>query len=320
MRKQCCESEMLAAVECDETLSLTPVRPQVRIFVLSLQRRQDRRRHMQNLLASLGLEAEFIDAVDGNALTPAQASLYDRDRALAVYGTDMNPAEIGCHLSHLAAYRRIIAENLDAALVLEDDIECDADLPRLLRAALADRRSPWQILRLQSTKRSVIEADRPNTRGLAVSHCEGRSVARLRCGVLGGCGYLVKREGAIRMLAYASRPFMPIDQAIDRYWENGITPFVMRPFPVRQCESIRSEIGERILKADLGPAVRRARRRQRLKDAVYKRAYQFTHLGGWPVNFGDLAIDLRGKLAAALARPQANDPWTHGDIVPDLAD
>lgn len=74
------------------------------IYVISLARRGDRRAHMTRLLQSLGLSAEFIDAVDGIALSNAQLARYDRQRALQVYGAEMNRAEIGCCLSHLKVY------------------------------------------------------------------------------------------------------------------------------------------------------------------------------------------------------------------------
>ena len=47
------------------------------------------------------------------------------------------------------------------------------------------------------------------------------------------------------MLTYGRRISRPIDQTLDRYWENGIVPYVVRPFPVRQHPAFKSEIGVR---------------------------------------------------------------------------
>jgi glycosyl transferase family 25 len=251
------------------------------VFVISLARRADRRAHMEALLAERGVEAEFVDAVDGISLTDAQRRRYDRRRALSIYGAEMSAAEIGCHLSHLKVYELIVARGLDCALVLEDDIECDSDLPELIEAVRAHPRQEWLVLRLQSVRGAVISGDRPATRGDRTQSIRGRSLARVRSGVVGGCGYLIKREGALRMLRYAERPFMPIDQAMDRYWENGIAPYVLRPFPVRQCDRITSEISRRKTHLAEGVLATLGRRLRRAADGLAKRQYGFVRLGGW---------------------------------------
>jgi GR25 family glycosyltransferase involved in LPS biosynthesis len=99
--------------------------------------------------------------------------------------------------------------------------------------------------------------------------------------VLGGCGYLIKQDAARRMLRYGARPFMPIDQTLDRYWENGILPYVLRPFPIRQCAGIASEIGDRKIKLGQGLYPTLARRTRRAFDGLNKRRFHFTHMGGW---------------------------------------
>ncbi len=251
------------------------------IFVISLKRRTDRLQHMQAVLASRGLKAQFIEAVDGLALTHEEKALYHRSRALSVYGAEMNAAEIGCHLSHQKAYRRIVEEGHDVALVLEDDIECDADFAAVLDAVLAAPRRDWLVLRLQSTKGEIITGSKPSTQGDMAEVFHGRTLCRVRAGVLGGCAYLIRNEGARRMLRYAHRPFMPIDQTMDRYWENGITPYVLRPFPVRQSPRIASEISSRKAKPDLGPVFTAVRRARRAMDGVHKRIYALVRLEGW---------------------------------------
>lgn len=277
------------------------------IFVISLKRRIDRLQHMQAVLASRGLKGEFIEAVDGQALTAEENALYDRSRALSVYGAEMNAAEIGCHLSHQKAYRRIVEEGHDVALVLEDDIECDADFAAVLDSVLAAPRRDWLVLRLQSTKGEIINGSKPSTQGDMSEVFHGRTLSRVRAGVLGGCAYLIRNEGARRMLRYAHRPFMPIDQTMDRYWENGITPYVLRPFPVRQSPRIASEISTRKVKPDLGPVFTAVRRARRAMDGVHKRIYALVQLEGWRrfATVETLAGEDRGWQGEAAPQPHA---------------
>jgi len=278
----------------------------LRIFVISLKRRTDRRRHMEMVLAERGLSAEFIEAVDGVALTEAERGLYDRRKALSVYGAEMNAAEIGCHLSHMKIYRRIVEEGIDTALVLEDDIECDSDFATVLNTILASPRRDWLVLRLQSTKGEIVNGSKPSTEGDLSEVFQGRTLSRVRAGVLGGCGYLIRHEGARRMLRYAHRPFMPIDQTMDRYWENGITPYVLRPFPVRQSPRIASEISTRKVRPNLGRYLTAERRVRRAFDGVAKRVYALVQLEGWR-RFATVK-----PLMAAMTAPTPITPQTNG--------
>jgi glycosyl transferase, family 25 len=78
---------------------------------------------MEAQLAAPGMPTYvFVDSVDGRRLSAAElAGLYDDDAAKRRLGGSLLPAEIGCAASHLAAYRHIVADGIDVALVLEDD-------------------------------------------------------------------------------------------------------------------------------------------------------------------------------------------------------
>lgn len=191
---------------------------------------------------------------------------------MTVYGAEMTDAEVACCLSHRTAYARIVALRLPMALVLEDDVDCDDDLAHILRLLAAAPPAPWLVLRLQSTKGEVV-AGAGKGRGVVAARLADRTISRLSTGVLGGCGYVVKLEGARRLLRYTARTFMPADQCMDRFWENGVAPYVLRPFPVRQCEAIPSEIGARKIERSADWRWTAARRLQRAWDGLAKRAY-----------------------------------------------
>ena len=85
------------------------------VFVINLLRHQDRRRHMEAELARVGLQAEFVPAVDGSRLSEEDWARYDKEKSLRVYGVDMLAGEIGCYLSHYRLVQRIFDSGLDAA-------------------------------------------------------------------------------------------------------------------------------------------------------------------------------------------------------------
>jgi glycosyl transferase family 25 len=252
----------------------------VPVFVINLERDTARRRRMEALLAAAGLEAEFVTAVDGRALSDAERARRDRARSLRVYGVELFDTELACCLSHLQVYERIVRDGIAAALVMEDDIALDSDFADIVRDLAARDIPDWLVIRLTSLRQRVAEPRSAKFRGTPVAALpRGRALYRLKTHVLGGGAYLIRRDGAARMLDYAGRPFMAIDQMMDRYWENGILPFVVRPFPATQHTDIPSSTEERPRGRHRQQpfAIRMGRRLQRVRDGAGKRLFNLTH-------------------------------------------
>ncbi len=104
----------------------------ISVFVISLPDCRDRRTRISAALDGLGLPFEFFDAVDGRqGFPPERESEIDRTEAWRK-GNFLTDAEFACALSHIDVYRRIVSENIDHALVLEDDVIPQPDLVRYL--------------------------------------------------------------------------------------------------------------------------------------------------------------------------------------------
>jgi glycosyl transferase family 25 len=230
---------------------------------------------MALLTQNLGLTPEFISAVDGRELTVEQRARYDRPAARRIYGVDMSDSEIGCYLSHFSIYQKMVAERIPLALILEDDIECDPDFKQVVDELAREETPEWTVVRFQTAKTTVRDGVKPAYLGRKVAVVAGRDLCALRTNVLGACGYLIRLKAAERMVDYGSRIFLPIDQAMDRYWENGILPYVIRPMPVRQSAAFGSEIGHRGRAAAEAPnRLQIIRRRlQRAGDSINKRMF-----------------------------------------------
>ncbi len=230
---------------------------------------------MRSLVSQLGLTANIIAAVDGRRLTAGQRARYNSDRAKRVYGCEMTDSEIACYLSHLSIYSRMLEQRIPEALILEDDISCVGDLKPIVEQVLNLPQGSWQVVRLQTTKKSVAAGDSTRTAGEAVAKVGDREIFRLKTSVLGGCAYLIRLGAAAAMLARSEHIDMPIDQTLDRYWENGIIPYVLRPMPVWHEDLFESEIGVRGRAAEIKPSmgVLVRRRQQRLVDSLNKRIF-----------------------------------------------
>ena len=248
-------------------------------FVISLPRDEERRAHMQAQLSTLAIGAEFIPAVDGRTLSSTDLAAYDRQRALRVYGVEMMPTEIGCFLSHYRLYERMLREGIEVALIMEDDLEIRPEFPAILAGLLADPAPPWLVVRFESQRGRVREPKTRKDRGTTVRELPAGELVKLKIHVLGLGAYLIRHEGARRMLAYGQQIFMPIDQAMDRFWESGIEPYVVRPMQVRQRPDLVSRIGTRAYERRQGvPLWDKFRRRlQRMTDSFNKRWYWLRH-------------------------------------------
>ena len=103
----------------------------MRAYIINLARSPDRRAHMIAELNKTGLDYEIMTAVDGRDLDLSDPTIVDPSLPTR---TGFPPSTAGAALSHLNAYRKIIADGLDEALVLEDDVVLPADIESLADA------------------------------------------------------------------------------------------------------------------------------------------------------------------------------------------
>ncbi len=118
------------------------------IFVINLAHSKERRVHMREMLGDIGLQYEFVDAIDGNEITTEELNrVYNRQITLRYWGRGMSLGEIGCYMSHVKAARIICERSLSEALVLEDDVYISPDIVPFLehRDKLPD---DWKIVHL----------------------------------------------------------------------------------------------------------------------------------------------------------------------------
>jgi glycosyl transferase family 25 len=104
-------------------------------WVISLEAAQNRRDFVARGFADVGVEFERIDAVDGGRLTADDQRRYSRWRSLFQVGRGLTAGELGCALSHLEAYRRMVDAQIPEVVILEDDVQPTRDLLSLLGAA-----------------------------------------------------------------------------------------------------------------------------------------------------------------------------------------
>lgn len=96
------------------------------VFIVSLKNATHRRAAIQSHLDSLGIQFEWFDAIRGDELSPPY-------RQQVNPAGNMSPGQLGCYLSHIHIYERIIAQALPVALILEDDTVLHPSLTTLIK-------------------------------------------------------------------------------------------------------------------------------------------------------------------------------------------
>ncbi|EEG86122.1 LPS glycosyltransferase [Proteus penneri ATCC 35198] len=99
-------------------------------FVINLKDDLLKRDFMRNQLDNIGISYQFIEAIDGRIMSDntIKQLAYDYPDCYLTKG------EIGCTLSHMAIYKKMIEDNIEIALILEDD----ALLPSNIYSKLID--------------------------------------------------------------------------------------------------------------------------------------------------------------------------------------
>lgn len=197
------------------------------IAVISLKDSGDRQARVAAEMAKTPFRWEFLPAVDGRVLDLSRIA-YDGPRVKRLLGFELTPKEIGCYLSHMAAWRACVDKG-QATLVFEDDFTIEPHFEVVLNTLL-ETPVHWDIVRLQALcecGHRVVEA------------FEGFSLVQNDSDPLGATAYLVNPASAQRLLDASSEIFEPLDHYIEHHEKHGLTMLAAKPYPVTVADPTR---------------------------------------------------------------------------------
>ena len=103
------------------------------IFVVNLKRRPDRKQQIELRLKNLGIKNyEITEAVDGQQLPEDLSNVYNQTKSRQIH-RQLKRSEVACSLSHINIAKRIIDENIDYAIILEDDAELSINFKTFIK-------------------------------------------------------------------------------------------------------------------------------------------------------------------------------------------
>uniref|UniRef100_A0A8C8A6A2 Collagen beta(1-O)galactosyltransferase 2b n=1 Tax=Oryzias sinensis TaxID=183150 RepID=A0A8C8A6A2_9TELE len=204
------------------------------IFLINLKRRLDRRQRMLKTMASLGLQATSVDAVDGKALNTSQLQMLGIEM-LPGYkdpysGRVLTRGEIGCFLSHHSIWRQVTERGFQKVLVLEDDVRFEPRFRRRLEAIMEDverAQLDWDLIYVGRKRMQVHQPEQ------SVNGVNNLVVADYSYWTL---GYALSNQGARKLLdAEPFKKMLPVDEFL---------PIMFNKHPKSVSSSASPPLGE----------------------------------------------------------------------------
>lgn len=234
------------------------------IYLINLHDNTQRLQRSKAEFDRVGLRFERIEGVNGWTLSPIRLQqAYDATKCEQHGRHALIPAEIGCYLSHIEAWRNIANSPAPGGFVFEDDFSAKDWLPQVL-LALSNDFGPWDIVKLFSLH------EYPNT--LMERHLDAQHKIVLPYKVpTCNTAYALRREAAIRLVQAAEPFFRAVDEDFKFYWEKKLRIGLVLPPPVGLGDQQASTgtIGDARRKMQNKPSIK-----QSLKSIYYQINYK----------------------------------------------
>lgn len=207
------------------------------VFVVNLETSTDRRKFISDQLDKLGIPFEIFPATNGRKLTKWEISNYDSAGAIKSCGREMTPGEIGCSYSHLYIYKKMLDENIEQALILEDDVILCDELPEILSRE-PEFPEDWELMFLSHNNAVSSVWDRKKLFGRYhivkfVEHPCWTS------------GYILKKSGAEKLFDYGFPIRMPADLLTGDLYNTGVKIYGIKPVCIPQNKEFEETISGR---------------------------------------------------------------------------
>ena len=194
----------------------------IKAHIIHLARATDRQKQVQRLKEQSPVETVVVDAVDGATLaTETVQSVYRRSLHKPYYPFELRIAEIACFLSHRKCWQAIVDQKLDAALILEDDVEIDESVFSPAFGLAMQNYSPEMYVRFPQKQREVAASTLATTSTHRLIVPEVTNV--------GMQGQLVGIGAARTLLEKTCQFDRPVDTLLQMTWLTEVQPTSVYP-------------------------------------------------------------------------------------------
>jgi glycosyl transferase family 25 len=246
-------------VNCQQEWAEIMTVPNSKIFIINLDSSKARWHECQRQLPNTIFER--ISAINGANLSETELKeCFDINLNTQQYYKTLTAGEIACYLSHRKAWAKIIEDNLDFALILEDDFLLNANVEQLV-AAISKIEHSWHCIKL---------AEYPvKRRELGATTIDGFRLVAYNKVPARTCAQAISKEGAKRLLLASEKFGRPIDIDMQHWWEHDLRIFGLKPYLFEISNTAVSDIE--------GIASRSEVRRRPLLRIYQQLLYYFTN-------------------------------------------
>lgn len=201
----------------------------VNSYIIHLERSTQRKPLVQDLLAALP-NAMVLPAIDGSEISELALAKIVRQKVFdPKYPFTLGKSEIGCFLSHRAAWQKIATGTAEFGIVVEDDIKTSPDFEAVLREALA-----------LSNKETLIRFPIKNRERPAKDLLQNNLVRIFRPKEIGltAALYVLGKSAAQRLVDRSEFIDRPVDTWLQMRWVTGVDSLTVWPSHISSAANL----------------------------------------------------------------------------------
>lgn len=210
----------------------------MKLFVINLEKAQERRERVTEKLAEIGMECEFFAAVNGFEGLPEElAAKPDDDYRIKYRGRPLTPGEKGVYASHYLLWKKCI-ELGEAIAIFEDDFLPTPFFAQVI-AKLPELHERYDYLRLEPQDTNFSNKMVENTP-------DGFQVVMWMDNAGGARGYSITPNAARRFVEESETWLCAVDNFIGEPYKHHIPSMGVLPYAVYNPADMESQIQNRV--------------------------------------------------------------------------
>ena len=198
-------------------------------LIIHLKRSLERKPQVRKLKQDLPYRTKVVEAIDGSKLDNELSKSYKPRLLRPRYPFSLRSAEVGCFQSHRKCWQEILDRGLEAALIIEDDVDIiDEEFTAAIKLAMKEIKmgdlirlpmKPREKPRNSNVKRDNISIFEPTVIGLGTQ------------------AQIVTYDAARQLLEKTAHFDRPIDVYLQLRWKHGVRVLTLWPNGVRERSS-----------------------------------------------------------------------------------
>lgn len=235
----------------------------VNSYIIHLERSTQRKPLVEDLKRALP-NAIVLSAIDGKEISELELSKVIRQTIFEPkYPFTLGKSEIGCFLSHRAAWQKIANGQADFGIVVEDDIQTGPDFDAILQEALA-------LANKDSLIRFPIKNRERPAQDVVVNNIA--HIFRPKEIGLTAALYVLGKTAAKRLVDRSELIDRPVDTWLQMRWVTGVDSLTVWPTHISSAASLHGGSTIQVKQRNLWHKLKRSISRSRYRAYITRKS------------------------------------------------